>query len=499
MTKIVRNLEACSAGTYDLVIIGGGIYGIMLSYEAVRRNLRPLLLEKNDFISGTTLNHLRTVHGGVRYLQSLDIHRFRESVQERKWFLKYFPQFVRVMPCLMPLYGKGLYRNSIFRPALLLNDILSFNRNMSIEDKKQHLPRCKVISATKTKELYSAIDDRGLKGGAIWYDANVEENQRLMMELLKLAITAGAAALNYVEAKALLKEENRVTGVVAMDGETGREYRFKAPVVINAAGPWCREVAEALDKDQQNLIKKRLLVWNILFRKEALSSHALGVSPGKGKGHNYFFHPWKGRLLVGTGEVVVEKGPTERIVPKNEIETFLNDMNTITPGLNLSEADIQRIYTGILPADENGTMTKREKIVAHAGNGGPHGLYSVSGIKFTTSRLVAEKALNRVFPNAQKMSHEKILEKRDLKNLSYSYDWEPSLEADLGPLKEIIAAESVMHLGDLVLRRTSLGDNPERAIKILPKLRPLFACDDEKWNKEIGTLSTQLSDPSTVK
>jgi len=496
MTKIIRDPESSSKDTYDLLIIGGGIYGIMLSLEAVRRNLRPLLLEKNDFISGTTLNHLRTVHGGVRYLQSMDIHRFRESVQERKWFLKHFPQFVNVLPCLLPLYGKGLYRNSIFRIGLLINDILSFNRNFSINDKNQHLSNCKVISASQTAEIFPAVDRQGLTGAALWYDANVEENQRLMMELLKLAASKGATALNYVEAKALLKDRDQVTGVIAKDNkdnETSREYSFKAPVIINAAGPWCREVADTLDKDNKNLFKKRLLVWNILFNREAPSSHALGLSPGKGSGHNYFFHPWKNRLLVGTGEKVVEKSDTERIVPQKEIERFLKDMNTIIPGLKITETDIQRIYTGILPAEENGTMTKREKIYAHNSNGGPRGLYSISGIKFTTSRLVAEKTLKRIFPGTQKRPYTKILENTQLKNLSYSYNWEPSQDKDLEPLKDIIAQESVLHLTDLILRRTSLGDHPERALKILPKLKPLFTWDDRKWNEEVRILKNHLT------
>jgi glycerol-3-phosphate dehydrogenase len=529
MRKIVRDLRKSSQESYDLVIVGGGIYGIMLSFEAVCRNLRPLLLEKNDFISATSLNHLRTVHGGVRYLQSLDLHRFKESVAERKWFLKYLPQFVNVVPCLMPLYGKGLYRNSIFRIGLLLNDILSFNRNISIADKEQHLPRCRVINSGKTRELFSTVDQQGLTGSALWYDANVEEYQRLMMELIKLAVTSGATALNYVHAAALLKENDCVTGIQAVDRENGKEYEFKAPIVINAAGPWCREVAAALDRDNVSLFKKRLLVWNVLFNKEALSDHALGLSPLKGGGHNYFFHPWKGRLLVGTGEIEIaaashdnefspgneelnqkflQGGPggavfsksappgrrrqsdKETIVPSEAMEKFIKDINAAVPELKITEADIQRVYSGVLPAEENGTMTKREKIFDHSTNGGPKGLFSISGIKFTTSRLVADKALNRVFPKAKRMPHEKILEKMKDKNISFDYDWDSPKEQDLTLLKEIVDNESVLHLSDLILRRTSLGDHPERAIKILPKIRPIFDWDDNRWEIEIDQLKS---------
>jgi glycerol-3-phosphate dehydrogenase len=529
MTKIIRDPGKCSQEWYDLIIVGGGIYGIMLSFEAVRRNLRPLLLEKSDFISATSLNHLRTVHGGVRYLQSLDLHRFKESVAERRWFLKHLPQFVNVIPCLMPLYGKGLYRNSVFRIGLLLNDILSFNRNISIADKEQHLCRSKVINPEKTRELFPAVDQQGLTGSALWYDATVEEYQRLMMELIKLAVTSGATALNYISARALLKENHCVTGVQSVDQESGKKYEFKAPVVINASGPWCREVAAALDRDNVSLFKKRLLVWNVLFNKEAVSNHALGLSPLKCGGHNYFFHPWKNRLLVGTGEIDIaaashdnefspgndqinqklllgrpdvsrggflEKNPPgrrrqsekETSVPAEAMEKFIKDINTMVPGLKITETDIQRVYSGILPAEENGTMTKREKIFDHSKNGGPKGLFSISGIKFTTSRLVADKILNRVFPKVKKMLHEKILEKMEIKNIPFDYDWDSPTEKDLNLLKEIVENESVLHLSDLILRRTSLGDHPERAIKILPKIRPIFDWDDNRWKEEVKQL-----------
>lgn len=492
MNKIERNPGKCSQTKYDLIIVGGGIYGIMLSFEAIRRNLRPLMLEKNDFISATSMNHLRTVHGGLRYLQSLDLHRFKESVSERKWFLKYFPDLVGVMPCLMPLYGKGVYRNSIFRIGLLMNDTLSFNRNISL-DKKNHLPGGKVINSRKSREIFPAVDERGLTGSALWYDANVEEYQRLMMELIKPAVNSGASILNYVSATALLKEKDCVIGVKAVDEESGQEYEFKAPVVINAAGPWCREVAAALDRDNNSLFKKRLLVWNVLFKREALSDHALGLSPVKGGGHTYFFHPWKNRLLVGTGEVIVEKSETETNVPENEIEKFIADMNTMVPGLNLFKEDIQRVYSGILPAEENGVMTKREKILDHSINGGPKGLFSISGVKFTTSRLVADKTLDRVFPKTQKKIHEEILEKIERKNISFDYEWDSPDEGDLTLLKGIVEDESVLHLSDLILRRTSLGDHPERALKILPKIRRIFDWDDRKWEEEVDQLKNQLN------
>ena len=272
-------------------------------------------MEKKDFCSATSLNHLRTIHGGIRYLQSLDLPRFKESVGERKWFFKYFPQFVHVMPCLMPLYGKGLYRNPILKIGLLMNDIFSFNRNVSVE-KERYLSNGEIISSQRTREIFPGVDGQGLKGSALWYDANIQEYQRLIIELVKVAVASGADALNYLNVTGLLKlrEKEKVFGVQAKDEETGEEYEFKAPKVINAAGPWSRDVAKQFDKDHAPLFKKSILMWNVLFNREALSGHSLALSPVKGGGHTYFFHPWKNRLLVGTGEVVVHTSDSETII-----------------------------------------------------------------------------------------------------------------------------------------------------------------------------------------
>jgi glycerol-3-phosphate dehydrogenase len=483
MTKIERNVKNCSEESYDVIIVGGGVYGLMLSYEAARRNLRSLMLEKDDFHGATSLNHLRTVHGGLRYLQSLDIPRFMESVGERRWFLKYFPQYVNIMPCLMPLYNKGLHRRAIMWAALAMNDTLSLNRNRGVK-KERHLPGGKIISPRKTREIFPGVDDKGLKGSAVWFDANVQEYQRFMMELVKLASASGAAVLNYVNVTGLLKEKDSVIGVRAKDETTGETYEFKAPNVINAAGPWSRDMASLFDKDHVALFKKRLLLWNVMFDREALSDHSLALSPVKGGGHTYFFHPWKNRLLVGTGEVTVQKSDTETTVPPDKMDGFIKDMNIVAPGLNVSEKNIQRVYSGILPAKDNGRLSGREVIFDHASNGGPKGLFSISGVKFTTSRLVAEKTLNKVFPNAEKLPHETIMARTEPGDISFAFDWEPSTEDDFRILKDIVQNEAVVHLDDLILRRTSLGDNPERAKKILPKIRPLFDWDDVKWKNE---------------
>ncbi|MEN8222897.1 MAG: FAD-dependent oxidoreductase [Acidobacteriota bacterium] len=483
MGKIIRDIGKAEKENFELIITGGGIYGIMLLLEASRRNIKTLLLEKGDFGGATTLNHLKTVHGGLRYLQSLDLPRFRESVSERKWFIKNFPQYVNPMSCLMPLYGNGLKRNSIMRGALMLNDLFSFTRNSGIQDSKK-LPGGKILSAERTAEQFKGVDKKGLKGSALWYDANIEEFQRLIMTILRKSVDMGSVPLNYVEVKELKTENNEVKGVKCIDVENGKEVTFSGEVVINAGGPWSRDISADFDKDFPELFKKNLMLWNILFDREALSGSALGLTPNRGRGHTYFLHPWKGRLLVGTGEIVVGNIKDNVKVPEKEVDKFISEMNSAIPGINLTRQNILKIYAGILPATDSGKLSKRPALIDHSATDGPKGLFSLSGVKFTTSRLVAEKAIKKIFPvNTPKNYNEIFGETENIPDLTFGYDQDVE-KKDIELLKKIVEEESVIHLSDLVFRRTSLGENPPRALKTIEKLKPLFPGNEKWWKKE---------------
>ena len=125
---IRRDPVAVDRSHFDLVVIGGGVYGIALALEAARRRLGVLLVERRDFGGETSWNSLHIIHGGLRSLQTMDLHRFREMVTERRWWLQEFPDLVEPLPCLMPLYGRGLRRPGVLRIALRVTDLLSSGR-----------------------------------------------------------------------------------------------------------------------------------------------------------------------------------------------------------------------------------------------------------------------------------------------------------------------------------------------------------------------------------
>jgi glycerol-3-phosphate dehydrogenase len=490
MAAIKRDVTGTASSLFDLIIVGGGIYGIMLALEAGRRGKRSLLLEKDDFGGATSLNHLRTVHGGLRYLQSLDLARFFESVTERRWFLANFPALVQVLPCLMPLYGRGLKRAGIMRAALLLNDCLGLKRNAGVAAAKC-LPQGKVVGKRFTRNAFPQVDRRDLQAGALWYDAAAPEHQRLLMEILRWACALGATALNYVQGESLLLQNGKVGGVLAGDCQTGQRYEFRAPIVINAAGPWCRQVAQKFDQDYPQLLRNRLLLFNILFKRKALSEYALALVPPGRLERTYFIHNWKGRLLAGTAEIAVT-AENENPAPRPEdIADFIADMNDAVPELLLTEKDIEHVYAGILPATATGKLSGRELILDHGRHGGPTGLFSVSGVKYTTSRLVAEKTMKKVFPGCKAKKTPPPADANSGRWF-FAYDWQAAGNEDLNGLKLLIEEEAVVHLDDLLLRRTGLGENRRRLLELLPRLRSLFSWNDGRWLQECERLKALL-------
>ncbi len=492
---IRRDPQELARISHDLVIVGGGVFGIMLGMEASRRNLRWLLLEQGDFGGETSYHHHRILHGGLRYLQSLDLGRFRQSVQERKWFLKTYPNFTTPLPCLMPLYGEGLKRPVIFQVALGLNNLLSSGRNRGL-DAGQMLPDGKLVSAEETQRLAPGISGTGLKGGAIWYDGSILENQRILMETLRWGCAQGGNALNYVRAESLSLSDTGGLRVRARDVEKDEIHTFQGRHIINAAGPWCREVARRFDAASKAIASDGVLMWNLLVDRLPPSRHALALFSKSKAGGAYFLHPWKDKMLIGTGQMPWTERQGVKMPGAAVLSDFIQDINGLMPELKLKKTDILRVFAGVVPGNAKGELRKEDILYKHSRHGGPEGLYSLSGVKFTTARAVADKALSSVFPGHPRMSDSEFHAcwSPDWKRGIFPLDWEGSLAPSevLDSLDQIRLEESVLHLDDLLLRRCSLGDNPARVLPIIEAVGERFAWDPQRLQLEMQRVRQTL-------
>jgi glycerol-3-phosphate dehydrogenase len=244
---------------------------------------------------------------------------------------------------------------------------------------------------------------------------------------------------------------------------------------------------------------KSSIAWNVLFKKKAVSSYALAViPPRKANAQTYFLLPWKGRLLAGTGHAPWNLSSDNIFVSEEMIRAFIEDLNMAMPSLKLKPEHIDHVFTGLLPVSGQGDtdLSKREVIYDHGRNGGTDGLYSVSGVKFTTSRLVAEKTLNIIFARG-KLAKEKFhpgqlfsvsnqMEKRGIFKLNHQkYPEKEQLE---NKLLELAECEAVCHLDDLIIRRTNLWEAPEMITRISTSIQNIFNWSEVRLNDEIERL-----------
>lgn len=464
-SMIRRDLHTAEQTRFDVVIAGAGVYGITLALEAARRGLRPAVIDRGDFGGATSANSLRILHGGLRYLQKADLPRFRESVAERRWFCQHFPDLVQPLACLMPLYGRGLKRPGIFRAALAINDQLSRHRNRGVA-RAVHLPGGGVLGRDETLERFPAADPAGLKGAGLWYDAVMPASQRVLMEMLHWACSLGAVALNYVEATELLTQRGRAAGIRAVDRLAGRQLDIRGRVVINAAGPWCRQVARALDRDHEPLFRPSL-AFNLLIDREPPSDAALAVQPPGPAARVYFLQPWRGRIFVGTSHAPWADEPDAPEPRATQVAQMLADLSEAVPGWSLSPDDVLQTCPGLLPAAAPGTeeLAVREVIHDHQARGGPAGLYSVSGVKFTTARRVAEKTLRRAWSAAGGLppyqpGSDRPVEPQSIDPIDPAALFSQPRRTLAPLLRRLVQEEAVQSADDLLRRRTDWAAHP---------------------------------------
>jgi glycerol-3-phosphate dehydrogenase len=377
----------------DLIVIGGGIFGLMLAYEAGIRGRKAILVEKNRIGGATTDNWFRILHGGLRYLQSLDFARTVESARERRWFLKFAPDLVRPLPFLMPLYGGGLKSPMALRGAFALEAALTYWRNDGVSEAVR-LSRGRVLSPLETRSAFPDVRGDGLKGSALWNEVVVPDNHAMIGRLRAAAEAGGAAIREGCTVEALETAGGRVTGV-AVSGAADAVLR--APVVVNAAGPWSADLAAQFGSPVPTLFRPAL-AFNLLLDRPPLSDLGLAVTGRSAAAKMLFLYPLGDKTFAGTWHCPWTGDGLEARAPEHEIDAFLAALADAAPTLGARREHVLQVFPGLQPARHEGTVeiAHRDVIVDHAEIGGPSGLISLSGIKYTTARHVASKVLDHI-------------------------------------------------------------------------------------------------------
>jgi glycerol-3-phosphate dehydrogenase len=445
--------------TFDLLVIGGGIYGASVAWDASLRGLSVAVVDRGDFGSGTSANSLGIVHGGLRYLARGDITRMLESIRERSALLRIASGLVERLPVLIPTYN-GINGATALRAALLANDLISLRRNTGISPIRS-IPPGRLLSRSECLRLFPWFPSRGLTGGALWYDARLLHPERLTLSFVRSAAERGAVPVNYLRVERLIVGGHGVCGAQATDLEQGQELEVKARVVVVAAGPWTEGlISGTLKKSDPGPATGRALAVNLRVQRR-LASVAIGAKSSTGPdqdpvcgGNRYLFAvPDSEQTLLGTWYAA----PATRATPELGVPSLMAEFNAACPGLDLSPSEITGVQWGWLPLKggvERGrpnALAERPRVTDHSRANGVQHLLSVEGVKYTTARRVAERVVDWVFRDLGRPSPRCQTAETPLLQVGAG---EPLQDSEVS---RAVQEEMARKLGDIVFRRSSLG------------------------------------------
>lgn len=496
--KTWDNLESTA---WDLIIIGGGITGAGILREAAGAGLRALLVEQRDFAWGTSSRSSKLVHGGLRYLKQGELGLMWASVKERELLLKSAPGLVEPLGFLLVNRRGGRLERWMFEAGLTIYDVMA--RRWTHE----------YHSAQEFHMLAPNLGREGLAGGFRYEDA-LTDDARLVLHVLQSGFQAGGTAINYVRAAELLREDDRVCGVRLVDAETGAEASPRARVVINATGAW----ADKLHPGQQQIrpLRGSHLVfhhWRLPAPQAVSFTHPLD-------GRFVFVIPWEGATLVGTTDIdhphPLDEEPA---ISPDEVAYLMAALEHEYPALGLTLDDVVATFAGVRPVLDTGQEDPSKESRDHVLWQQP-GLVTVTGGKLTTFRRIALDvlhSLNEEMPDlAPREEESPLLEQPQtpaapgippmlLRRLLGRYgpaaadliaaaapgelETIPDTATVWAELRWAARCEAVLHLDDLLLRRTRLGlllpgGGAAHMARFRAICQPELGWDDTRWQQE---------------
>lgn len=380
-----QQLKGLKNEEFDLLIIGGGITGAGILLDAVARGLKVVLVEKNDFASGTSSRSTKLIHGGLRYLKQLEVKIVRETGQERAIAYNNAPHLVVPEKMILPIEKGGTYGKFTTSLALKVYDWLA---GVKGEDKRKMLSK----SATLKEEPLLKAD---LLKGSGFYSEYRTDDARLTLEVIKTAVKKGGVALSYVKATQLTYDnKGKIKGAILVDKLNGDQTLVNAKEVINASGPWSDEI-RVMDNSMNN---KRLHLTkgvHIVFDHERFPLH-----------HSVYFDVPGGRMVfaiprgrvtyVGTTDTNYSKSKDNPAVTLEDVNYLLVAANNMFPTLKLTLQDVKSSWAGLRPLiHEEGKspseLSRKDEVFLSK-----TGMITIAGGKLTGYRLMAKKVVDEV-------------------------------------------------------------------------------------------------------
>lgn len=470
--------EELARGTFDLLVIGGGILGTSVAWTATQAGLRVAMVDSGDFAGATSSASSKLVHGGLRYLQTGNVRLVAENHRERRSLASDIaPHLVNHRPFLVPIYNDGPHGAAKMGAGVFLYSALSaFGDGMG-----------RLLSPKQAKRLAPGLRTDGLKSVAAYSDHQMNDSRMAVMSV-RAAVDAGAVVLNHAEVQGLRTTSGRVTGAELRDRVSGEEFGVDARLVLNATGPWVDHLRRMEDPNAAPSVRLSKGAHLVLNTPDPWRA-ALTIPVDKYRVS--FAIPWEGHLLLGTTDEAYEGDPADVGVVPSDVDQILGEAST---GIDPSYLDRDRMtysFAGlrVLPGGPGDTSSAKRETVVSQGRGG---MLSVAGGKWTTYRHIGRtvvEALRKVssVPLGESMADPLRtvplpgLASPDAVTQRLIIDREPGARVD-----PLVARHLATHYGSLAMDIAALvRDRPELGERIHPDGPDVWAqvvfARDHEW------------------
>jgi glycerol-3-phosphate dehydrogenase len=407
-------LEALSADSFDVVVIGGGITGAGVALDAASRGYSVALVERDDYAVGTSSRSSKMVHGGLRYLQNFDLGLVREALLERQLMVQLAPHLVYPTPFLVPALGESR-RSRRIGIGLNMYDVMATTRvgqgrrerqarersrdreHAEVVAEEDWAPdRHRTIPGTEAAELIPALADRDPKEAYLFYDCQTDD-ARLVLTVLGEAERFGAVFVNGAEVLELRSEGGRAAGVVCADAESGERFEVRAANVVNATGVWADRIRpEEIHAEEEVPRIAPSRGTHVTVSQDLLPLERAACIVPAGEERTIFALPWYARALIGTTDNDYE-GDLAHVQPSGDDIEYLLDATNSFFGTDIGIGDLTGAYAGVRPLISTGDPRKSVDISRKAElYETSSGLLTITGGKLTTWRRMAKQVVDRM-------------------------------------------------------------------------------------------------------
>lgn len=505
--ELWQDLKSGGSADWDVIVIGGGITGSGVLRESVRRGYKSLLIEQQDFAWGSSSRSSKMVHGGLRYLAAGNISLTRHALQERENLIREAPRLIERLGYYYPLYKHR------FPPPFAAGILFwLYDRLAGIRNHRR-------VDNAELRQVFARLDTSRLNGAFFYTDA-VTDDARLTLRVLQESIQAGGRVRNYTRANRLLKESGTVNGLVAEDIPTGETVPLRARVVINATGAWADRLGNAALSGMK--IRPQRGSHLILDAADFPVPQAIFLLHPE-DGRRLFIYPWEGRTIVGTTDIYHPQNlDVAASMTPAELQYLLAAARQLFPEHPPERKDVISTWSGVRPIITSGKSRDPSKASREHKVWVEDGLVSCSGGKLTTFHHMAMDVLagaEKYLPEATAPASHRIFdtpaasgagilpedpERGEMLLGRYGQnaaallstaseserDCIPGTQTCLAQVRWALRHESVLHLDDLMLRRTRLGILLKKGgIEILARVEPLcrecLGWDDVAWRREV--------------